>query len=143
MKIEEIEENWVIDSKIDDTNLSASGAKIGILHAKYSSIYWREKLLLIKFKAEYKELKLEKYEFLTNPTEEKFKLGWELPSKGRILKQEVQTYLDGDKDLIKFELKIGVQEEKVAYVKSILDSLNGRNYIISNIIADRKFMSGG
>ena len=143
MNIEEIEEHWNQDSQIDETDLAKSARNIPILHAKYYPIYMKQKMLLIKMRTEYKSLKLAKYEFYINPDEEGLEKGWEIPPQGRLIKSEVNTYLEGDKDLIKAELKIGIQEEKVNFLKSIIDTLNGRNFVIKNMIDDRRFMSGG
>ena len=73
MKLEQIEEMWEKDCQIDMTNLSSEARNIPQLHAKYYKIYIREKMLLRKQHADYKKLKLQKYEFLINPTEEDVK----------------------------------------------------------------------
>lgn len=143
MKLEQIEEMWSIDCNIDSIHLTDETIKIPKLHSKYYSILVKERLILSKYKASYKQLKLEKYEFFINPTEEKIKQGWKLPAQGKLLKNEVNQYLEADDDLIEQELKIGFQEEKVAFLKSIIDSINVRNFLIKNIIEDRKFMNGG
>lgn len=143
MKIEEIESLWSEDSIITDMDLSREASKIPQLHAKYYQIYIREKMILLKYRNEYKKLKLEKHEFLINPTEDKFNDGWKLPAQGKILKNEIHTYLDGDDLILQQELKIGIQEEKVTFLKSIIDSINTRNFIIKNMIEDRRFMAGG
>jgi hypothetical protein len=143
MQLEELEELWKTDSIISEYDLTKEALKIPQLHSKYYKLYIREKILLLKYKADYKKLKMEKYEFLTNPTEEGFDKGWKLPPQGKILKTELSTFLDGDSDLINTELKLGVQEEKVFFLKSIIDTINTRNFIIKNMIEDRKFMNGG
>jgi Recombination, repair and ssDNA binding protein UvsY len=142
MKLEEIEEIWSNDCVIDETKLSYEAGSIPRLHAKYYKIYVREKMLLHKHKMDYKNLKFEKYEFLINPTEEKMNEGWKIPASGKILKNEVNNYLEGDGLLLSLELKINIQEEKVSFLKSILDSIHTRNFIISNMIKDRSFMAG-
>ena len=93
MKIEEIESLWSEDSIITDIDLSREASKIPQLHAKYYQIYIREKMILLKYRNEYKKLKLEKHEFLINPTEDKFNDGWKLPAQGKILKNEINYFL--------------------------------------------------
>lgn len=143
MKLEQIEEMWSEDCIINTVNLTEETIKIPKLHSKYYSILLKERMILSKYKADYKRLKLEKYEFLINPTEDKIKLGWKLPAQGKLLKNEVNQYLEADDLLIEHELKLGFQEEKVAYLKSIIDSINVRNFLIKNILEDRRFMNGG
>jgi hypothetical protein len=40
------------------------------------------------------------------------------------------------------ELKIGVQQEIVEYLKAILQSINGRSFVIKNFIEERKWLNG-
>lgn len=143
MKLDDIHTLWESDCTINTLNLTEETVRIAKLHAKYSRIYVAEKIVLRKYQADYKVLKLEKEEFLINPTEEKIKSGWKIPAQGRLLKNEVSRYLEGDSDLVSSELKIGVQHEKVDLLKSILDQIHVRGYQIKNILEDRRFMNGG
>jgi hypothetical protein len=144
MKLETIQELWHQDCKIDTTDISKEASNIPSLHEKYYKIYIGERLQLYKLQADYKKLKLEKYEFLINPTEEDVRdKGWKIPDRGRILRQEVSGYLEGDSDMINKELQIGIQQEKVEFIKSIIDSISKRGFLLKTIHDDRKFMSGG
>ena len=64
-------------------------------------------------------------------------------AKGMILKQEVQWYMDADKDIIDVSLKIGIQQEKIEMLTSIVQTLNNRGYQIKNAIDWLKFINGG
>jgi len=66
---------------------------------------------------------------------------WE-PFDLKILKQDLDKYLDGDADLILEKQKITYQEEKVSYLESVLKSINNRNWEIKNAIEWRKFLNG-
>lgn len=142
MKLEEIESEWSQDAPLDTTNLSKSAADIPILHNKYYKLMVREKIALGKLKAAYDILKFEKYEFLLNPTKEGLDKGWEIPDKGKLLKNEVDRYLSADKELVDIGLKILVQQEKVDYLKEIVQSFKTRAYLIKDIIEDRKWLEG-
>jgi hypothetical protein len=90
-----------------------------------------------------KQLKLDKYEFLTQgPNEETKDKGWKLPPKGMILKGDIPMYLDGDQDIINLSLKIGLQQEKVELLDSIIKTIINRNFIIRNAIDWQKFTMG-
>jgi hypothetical protein len=124
MKLDEIFEQWQIDSEIDKTELGDESLKIPKLHHKYFQIYTSERLLLRKYEAEMKQLKLEKYEFYTQgPSKETNDKGWIMPARGMILKQEMPMYMEGDKELIELSLKIGYQQEKVELLDSIIRKL--------------------
>jgi len=143
MKLEEIHDLWESDSKIDKTELAGESLKIPQLHHKYYKIYSNEKLVLKKLNSEYKQLKLAKFEFLTQgPNEETDEKGWELPAIGRVLKADVQNYIEADKDIINLSLKIGLQEEKVEFLESIIRSLNNRGYNIHTALEFIKFTNG-
>ncbi len=144
MKLEDIQTLWDEDTQIDRINLSNEVLKIASLHAKYYRIYVQESLQLKKLESDYKILKLEKYEFYTQgPSEETHKKGWKLPPCGKILKTEVQNYIEADKDLIALLLKISIQKEKADFVKAILSSLSERGYALNSAIKFEIFKAGG
>jgi hypothetical protein len=142
MKLEQIEQLWGEDCKIDPS-ISTASSTVPVLHHKYYKIYINEKLHLHKLLSEYKQLKLAKYDFLLNPTLEAVQQhNWTVPARGKILRPELSTYLEGDKDLVNAELRIALQQEKVDYLKSILDSISKRTFLLRNILEDRKFQAG-
>lgn len=143
MKLEAIFEEWKKDSEIDMTELAHESIKIPKLHHKYFQIYSTEKMLLRKYEAEMKTLKLDKYEFYTQgPSKESNEKGWVLPARGMILKQEMPMYLDADKELIDLSLKIGYQQEKIELLESIIKSLTNRGFQIKAAIEWNKFTMG-
>ena len=144
MDIEEILNLWKDDVNIDPTELSSESLKVPKLHHKYYQILVRERLILKKYKEDYKSLKLDKHEFYTQgPSEETIKKGWELPSKGLILKPDIPLYMDADKDISNLSLRIGLQEEKISLLESIIDSIMKRSYLINSAIEWQKFTMGG
>jgi hypothetical protein len=143
MKIEDILDQWKNDSYIDRTELGDAALVIPKLHHKYYQIYINEKLTLRSQEADMKKLKLEKYEFFSQGhTEQTRNLGWELPARGLILKADIPMYMDADKELIKLSLKIGIQQEKIELLESIIKSLTNRGYQIKSAIDFIKFTMG-
>jgi len=143
MTIDEILENWNVDSQIDKTELGEEALKIPKLHHKYYQIYVKEKMILRKQESDMKQLKLDKYEFLTQgPNEETKEKGWKLPPKGMILKGDLPMYLDADPDVVTLSLKIGYQQEKIELLDSIIKTIINRNFIIRNAIDWQKFTMG-
>jgi len=144
MKLEEIFEQWKINSNIDKTELGDEVLNIPKLHHKYYQILINERLLLRSHEAEMKKLKLDKHEFFTQgPNEETKTKGWKLPAKGLILKSDIPMYIDADDDLIKLSLKIGVQQEKIDLLESIIRTLMNRGYNVKAAIDWQKFINGG
>ncbi len=143
MKIDDIFALWETDAKIDRQELGEEAIKISVLHGKYYRIFINEKLALKKYEAELKQLKLEKFEFYTQgPTKEQIDKGWQLPTIGRIVRGDVDRYLEADNDIINYTLKIAVQNEKIALLESIIRTLRDRNFNIRAAIDWAKFQVG-
>jgi len=143
MKIEDILENWKSDVAIDRTELGDEALKIPKLHHKYYQMLVNERLVLRKLDSELKQLKLDKYEFLTQgPNEETKDKGWRLPAKGMILKGDIPMYLEADDDIVNISLRIGMQQEKIELLDSIVKSIMNRNFVIKNAIDWQKFTMG-
>jgi len=144
MKITEIFENWEKDSEIDITDLGHESIKVPKLHHKYFQFLSNERLILKNLESEMKKLKLDKYEFYTQgQNEETLKKGWKLPSKGLILKTDIPMYLEADDDIINLSLRIGMQQEKIELLESIIKTIMNRGYNIKAAIDFQKFINGG
>lgn len=143
MHIDQITALWEADCKIDVTEVGQAAVDIAKLHNKYLKILSNERLALKKCEADMKQLKLEKYEFYTQgPNEETQAKGWKLPAKGLILKADIPMYIDADQDIINLSLKIGLQQEKVEVLDSILRTIMNRSYHINAFIEWEKFKNG-
>lgn len=144
MKFEELQELWDEDSVIDRLDLGNEALKIPKLHSKYYKIYVQEAIRLRKLEADYKVLRLEKFEFLTmGPTEETKDRGWKRPAQSRILKNEAEMYLEADQDLIQAALKIGAQKEKTKFLEAIIKEITSRSFHLKIALEYEKFRSGG
>lgn len=148
MKLEDIEESWSKDSVIDETNLGRESLNIPKLHHKYYKIYIKEKLTLKKYEYEYNQLKNDRYEFYNGRLDDETleQRGWLEEFKQfnlKVLKTEIGRYLEADKVLADFALKVAYQKEKVDYLLSIISAINFRNGVIKNAIEWAKFTNGG
>jgi hypothetical protein len=143
MNIERIREMAETDLKMDGTELADESVRIPQLHGKYLNIFHDESLILRKYEADYKILRRQKWEYYSGKMskDELTALGWE-QFDHRILRQDMDVYLDSDADLIKIQTKIDMQKQKVDYLDSILKGINNRQWVIRNAIEWRKFMSG-
>lgn len=143
MKLEDILTEWDKDSQLDRTKLDIVALGLPQMHAKYIRFLSHERLLLKKYEADYKTLKLDKQLFYVDgPDEEQVAKGWQLPAKGRILKSDVGPWLEADKDIIALSLKIGMQQEKIETLKSIVDIISRLGFQVKNAIDWMRFQSG-
>lgn len=143
MKLEDIFSEWENDSNIDITELGEESLKISKLHHKYFRILSNERMQYKKLDAELKMLKLEKHEFYTQgPTKETMEKGWQLPAVGKILRSDVNNYIDSDRDIVNLSLKIGVQLEKMDLLESIIKVIINRGYNLKVALDWEKFKMG-
>lgn len=144
MTLEELNEMWAKDAKIDETALGSESLNIPVLHNKYYTLYSKEVLRLRKFKAELKELEQAKFEWYTGTmAEEDMKAkGWR-PNPLKILRADVNKYIESDADIIKLSLKIDYQMQLANYLEDIIKQIHSRNFIIKSAIDWIKFQAGG
>jgi hypothetical protein len=144
MKIENIFEEWDKDTDFDKTELGDEALKVSKLHHKYFRILSHERITRRTLEAELKVLKLEKFEFYTQgPSKESVERGWEMPPIGKVVKSEVNNYMEADRDIINISLKIGIQSEKIDLLESIIKTILSRGYNIKAAIDWEKFKMGG
>lgn len=144
MDIDEINKLWAQDCKIDETNLSRESSRIPELHNKYYNLYYREALKIRKLKSDLVELEKAKTEYYNGSMDE-LELrdrGWK-PFALKVLRNDLDKYIQSDKDIIELSLKISLHEERGKYLENIVRQINNRNFIIKNMIDWVKFQAGG
>ena len=145
MLVDEIAEMWIKDAVIDDVELDTESLKVPTLHAKYLRILYQEKLklksLLIKKKTMSRVLG-EYYRGDLNSPEDLREIQRE-PWSRTVLKQDLASYVDSDKDMIKLLTKISYQEEVVSLLEDIIKNINNRGFQIKNSIDWRKLTNFG
>lgn len=143
MRLEDIRKMAQEDSVIDDTELDLESLKLPQLHNKYLNIYHDEKLFLLKNESDLKKAIRIKWEYYTGKLDKDSlqELGLE-PFPLKILKQDLDKYLESDDDITELNHKYIYQKEKVEYLSSVLKELTNRHWKIRNAIEWRKFVSG-
>jgi hypothetical protein len=143
MKLDEILDLWAEDCNMDRTELGEEALKIPKLHSKYLRTFTEERLLLRKLEAERKELVLLKSDYYRGvlPEEDLKSNGWE-PFRLSVIKSDVPTYIEADQDIIKLNLRIAMQQEKVDALEAIIKSISNRGYLIKSAIDYEKFKMG-
>lgn len=146
--MEDIRDEWSIDSKLDLTKLDEESLKIPELHSKYFNFYIRYNRMKRKAKVEYQVLlnnKTRWYMGLMDLSEMK-EFGWEpysSPLYEKITKVNIQNFLDRDKDLISLALTLGELDDITEFIKSILDMISKRGFHIKNAVDWTKLKFGG
>ena len=140
---DDINEMWAKDAPIDETNLIGESKRIPQLHSKYYGMYFNEALRVKKLKADLAELKRDKFEYYTGSLDEETmrEKGWK-PFQLKVLRNDVDKYLQSDKEIIKLSLKIDYHIERANYLEDIIKTIHSRNFVIKGMIDVMKFQSG-
>jgi hypothetical protein len=144
MKLEDIYDMWEKDAKYDDLALDADSLNISSLHAKYNRLLSETRSQLrsamIKKKSHYSTLRDYYLGNLNNP--EDLERINRAPFLNKVLKNEVQGYIDSDGDLIRIDERIALLEEKVEVIMEIMKCIHKRSFDIKHAIEWRKFTQG-
>ena len=143
MKLEEIQELWNRDREIDISELATESIRIPQIHDKYLKIYVDEKIKLRKLKlnlAKISKMKLDYYSGRMSQ-EELDRLEWQ-PFLVKVLKGEVNSYVESDDDIIKLKETIALMEEKINYIDSVIRMINNRGFQIKSAIDWIKYKDG-
>ena len=143
MKFEEIQKLWTSDCNIDETELAQESVKIPQLHNKYLIFYSNEKLRFKELRFILSGLVKRKRDYYSGrmTAEELEAADWE-PFRIKLLKADVQEYIDADEDVIESKKILALQEEKVDYLEAIVKGLSTRGYLIKNAIDWKRFTEG-
>ena len=153
MKLSDIQTMWQKDCQIDvlvkelqSLALDIELLKLPNLHSKYLGIYNDESLSQKKLFFENKKLlKFKTIWYAGKMSEEELEEhGWE-QFKIKLIKgyePKIETYLQGDDDLIEANQKLEYQKIKVEFLESIIKSLNTRGYNIKSAIDFLRFTMG-
>lgn len=144
MDIEELEKMWAKDSEIDEGSLDLEGGKISKLHSKYYKLYFRAALKVSKMKADLKILERDKNEYYsgTMAEEDLRDKGWK-PNPLKILRSDMDKYIQSDRDIIEQCLKIDYQNGIAKFLEDILRQINNRNFVLKTMVDFIKFKNGG
>ena len=140
MNLDEIQLSWEEDSKIDEDNLHTESTRIPSLHAKYYKILNNVLLLKKLEENKFKQLKKEKWQYYTGKADPEVYI--DKPFDHKVLRQDVDKYMDADEDLIKVMNKIDYFQVMLSYLDSILKTINNRTYQIKNSIEWQQFIRG-
>jgi hypothetical protein len=140
MDIEKLQEEADKDLKINDTELDLESLKTPQLHNKYLKHFNKFKLMLTKAETDLSVLKRDKWEYYTGKSSpEVYK---EKPFDLKIMRTDLDKYLDSDEELQKAIQKVKYLETVIDFLERTLRQISNRTFTIKNAIDWRKFTSG-
>ena len=141
MKLQDIMDMVEGFLKIDETNLSRESLATSEYYAKVLRIRTEESVRLNILKGDLKRLYVTKREYYGGSADpEVYK---EKPFNRRLIKAEVEQYIEADSEIQTIITKIDVQQEKLTYLNDALKQISNRNFNIKNSIDYQKLLAGG
>lgn len=140
MDLEQLQNEVEKDSKINDIELDLESLKTPQLHSKYLKHYNKFKLLLTRAEDDYKILRREKWEYYTGKASPDVYA--QKPFALKLLKTDVEKYIEADEELQKVNQKVKYLETIVDFLDRTLRQITNRGFTIKNAIDWRKFTSG-
>ena len=141
MNLEQIQEMWEKDSKIDPDNLHDESLKIPQLHSKYYTLYNTITLLRERAREQYSKVRLERYNYYTGKATAEVYAEEPFPYKVRE-KDAIQRHLEADDKMNKIDMKIKYYDIMLKFLEEIIRNISGRTYQIKNAIEWNKFQAG-
>ena len=140
MTLEELQIQADKDLKINDTELDLESLKTPQLHNQYLKHLTKYKLMLSRSETEYNILKREKWEYYTGKAPaEVYALK---PFDLKILKTDIDKYLDSDVELQRQKQKVDYLQTTVDFLDRTIRQISNRGFLIKDAIDWRKFTSG-
>lgn len=142
MKINEIKKMIEEDTAFlkEESHIDTSSLSIPELHSKYLQLIYDEKLALEYFKTEYKILKRDRWLYYTGKADPE--VYTKTPFNLKIIKADVDKFLDADTDLNASQLKVKAQEEKLNLLTDIVKTIVGHSFNVGNAIKWKRFLNG-
>ena len=140
MDLEKLQEQADKDLKINDTELDLESLKTPQLHNQYMKHLTKYKLMLSRAETEYNVLKKDKWEYYTGKADASVYA--QKPFDLKILRTDIDKYLESDDDLQKAKQKVDYLNTTVDFLDRTIRLISNRGFIIKNAIDWRKFTSG-
>ena len=141
MNLEQIQEMWEKDSKIDPDNLHDESLKIPQLHSKYYTIYNTITLLRERAREQYSKVRLERYNYYTGKAPAEAYVEEPFPYKVRE-KDAIQRHLEADDKMNKVDMKIKYYDIMLKFLEEVIRAVSNRTYQIKIAIEWNKFQAG-
>ena len=142
MHIDILKEQWTKDSVLS-SDYHRESMKIPQLHSKYLNYFFDEKKDLTRMSKSLAKMRRIRFEYYTGTIEPGMldKFSWE-PFLRKILKTEVNMYLDSDDVLSTMEVELQDQKDKIHFIEEVLKQIAQRNFQIKEAVSWQKFVSG-
>ena len=142
--LEELQNMWQIDCKVDELNLGQESTRIPELHSKYLNLLTTYRLQCSKAQSDMQKMRRLKWKFYRGELDQKElnDLGWEQYLGNAPLNNQMNEFLDTDDDIIRLTDKLEYVNTCFTLCESVMKSINSRSFDIKNAIEWTKFSNG-
>ena len=140
MDLEQLQEQADKDLKINDSELDLESIKTPQLHNQYMKHLTKFKLMLSRAESELHIIKRAKWEYYTGKADSTVYV--EKPFNLKILRQDVDKYIDSDEEVIRAKQKVDYLNTVVDFLDRSIRQITNRTFTIKNAIDWKKFTSG-
>ena len=140
MDLEQLQEQADKDLKINDSELDLESIKTPQLHNQYMKHLTKFKLMLSRAESELHIVKRGKWEYYTGKADSTVYV--EKPFNLKILRQDVDKYIDSDEEVIRAKQKVDYLNTVVDFLDRSIKQISNRTFTIKNAIDWKKFTSG-
>ena len=143
MTLDVLHKEWAVDQELTFDRPDKMIRDVPLLHSKWWRYYTDQRQRYSLLKHESDELRRAKFEWYLGRLDdtERERRGW--PHQPlRIVRQEVDTYLNSDADLLPYRGKMENAEIKLKFIEDVIKHINGRGYLIRSYIDYLKFSQG-
>ena len=140
MKIENIKDMIERDKSIDYTQLDTASLKIPEQAVKYQQLSHDEAVILRYLEREYNIMKLRRWMYYMGKADDE--VYEKEPFDHKVLKSDVNLFLEADKKLNELQDRIILQTEKLKLVVEAGKIMQNKSFNIKNALDHQKFMGG-
>ena len=144
MTLDDILDMWESDAVINEAKLGSESSNTPSLHSKYLRMLMKNRLKMAKLDSDIDEMRQVKFRYYRGELtrEELDEYGWKQWAYAKPLKNEMEEFLKGDKDLVQLKLKAQYTKTIVEALEAILTQIKARDWQIRNAIEHLKFING-
>ena len=140
MTLDDLKKETYKDLPVDKEHLDTESLRNQDLYAKYLDYKTNFEFLLAKAKGEYTKLYRDKWEYYGGKSDAKVYAS--KPFDLKVLKTDLNIYIESDQEVIDAKNKIVYLETTVKFLEGVQRSIQSRGWDIKNAIEWRKFEAG-
>ena len=142
--LQELQDMWQEDCKVDELNLGQESTRIPELHSKYLNHLSTLRLQCRRAQSELFKMRRLKWKYYRGELDQKElnEKGWDQYLGNAPLNNQMNEFLDTDEDVIKLTDKLEYLNTCMSLCEGVMKSISSRSFDIKNAIEWTKFTNG-